>query len=189
MPHLKQTEREKYTEVWNRPEARLQSPAMRDHFTEIKAWAEQHNLNKLVDFGAGSGVLDLALNKAGYKVHMIDLVPNCLNQEVRSALCETLTFEEACLWENNEYHADGVICIDMLEHLPTEHVPAVVNLIHSTAPHGFCNAALFTHTVAGKELHLTLKPPTWWVELFPNITYDPSLIRRKDGLIHVMMVW
>lgn len=181
-PPTKQDEHEKYTEIWKNPGYRVNSPAMRDHFDGISAWAEEHKMSQLIDFGAGKGTLDLALRAKGYAVHMLDLAENCLDQEVREALDEKLTFEQACLWDDKERHADGVICIDVLEHIPMSHVPTVVDHIHATATHGYCNAALFSHIVGGKDLHLTLRPPNWWFQYFPGAECTST-----DS--HAVMIW
>ena len=182
-------EREKYTKTWKDPLYRMASPAMRDHSEAILAWADQHGMESIIDFGAGKGTLDLFLKKNGFQVHMLDLASNCLDRDVREALDENLTFEEVCLWDDAMAgrHADGVICIDVLEHLPMAHVPTVVKYIRETAPHGYCNAALFPHQVNGVELHLTLKSPKWWFQHFPDA--ECSVTEKGGRETHAVMVW
>lgn len=181
-PTTEQDEYEKYTEIWKNPGYRINSPAMRDHFEGISEWVEKHKLHQLIDFGAGKGTLDLALRAKGYAVHMLDLAENCLDDDVREALDEELTFEQACLWDDTERHADGVICIDVLEHIPMTHVQTVIEHIHATATHGYCNAALFPHIVGGVDLHLTIMQPKWWFQFFP----DAECV---DAGSHAVMVW
>lgn len=182
-------EREKYRQTWRDPLYRMASPAMRDHGESILTWARQHDMKTIMDFGAGKGTLDLFLKENGLKVHMLDLAENCLDRDVREALDDDLTFEEICLWDDEMAgrHADGVICIDVLEHLPLAHVPTVVNYLRLTALHGYCNAALFPHQVNGVELHLTLKSPKWWFQHFPEADH---IVTEKDGMeTHAVMVW
>lgn len=183
-PPTAEDELDKYSEIWKDPLYRINSPAMRDHFDGISAWAKEHGMSSIMDFGAGKGTLDLALRKAGYGVIMLDIAENCLDRDVREALDEFLTFEQVCLWHDDMQglRADGVICIDVLEHLPQQHVGTVARYIRETAPHGYCNAALFPHKVNGRELHLTLKKPAWWFQHFPEAECTAT-----DS--HALMVW
>lgn len=181
-------EREKYTKTWKDPLYRMASPAMRDHGDAILSWARQHGMKSLIDFGCGKGTLDLFLKENGFRVHMLDLAENCLDRDVRESLDDDLTFEEICLWDDAMAgkSADGVICIDVLEHLPLKHVPQVIEYIKQS-PHGYCNAALFPHKVNGVELHLTLKSAKWWFQHFPEA--DCITMEKGGRDTHAVMVW
>lgn len=181
--HTQESEKDKYTETWNTAWYRQNSPALRD-FRRIVAWAEKYNIQHILDFGCGSGKVDLALNDKGYSVRMLDIADNCLDRATKDALSASLTFETACLWDErvSQIRGDGVICIDVLEHLPEDKVDAVVDNILCAAPHGYCNAALFPHRYQGKELHLTLKPASWWFAKFPDA-------RQSTNGKHAVMVW
>lgn len=170
--NLRATECDKYERMWNVFEYRRTSPAFKD-LRRIKEWADKYALNHIVDFGCGSGRADKALSDAGYSVRMIDIAHNCLNKDVRESLSDTLTFETGCLWsdELKTVRGDGVICLDVLEHIPEEKVPAVVENIINAAPHGFVNAALYHDGFGkriGKTLHMTVKPAKFWFDLFPH---------------------
>ena len=183
---LEQKEREKYNKMWNVQAYRRTSPAERQK-KSVLDWLNRHACSTVVDFGCGTGRLDLALSQEGYSVRMLDIADNCLDDQVRQNLGPGLTFETACLWseEVSRIRADAVICLDVLEHIPTDKVDAVVENIRNAAPHGYCNAALY-HDGFGKRindtLHLTVKPAGWWHEKFPNTHWS---VRGNDA----WMVW
>ena len=182
---LHESEHQKYATTWEDPWYRQNSPAQRST-TNIIGWLERHAIKNVVDLGCGCGRLDLELMEKGYSVRMIDIADNCLDEKVRRRLCADLTFETGCIWSDDvaDVRADGVICIDVLEHLPPETVPAACASIRAMAPHGFVNAALFPHVHRGQTLHLTVKDAHFWFKLFPEANHKVS----PDGR-HAWMIW
>ena len=193
---LKEQEQSKYAEIWRMPGYRRVSPAFRD-IDNIRAWIDRHGIKRVVDFGCGKGQMDLALARDGVEVHMIDIANNCLDRDVREAVDRgELTFEQKCLWEPGvekiDPPVDGVICIDLLEHLPPEKVAKVIRKIKLVAPHGYINAALFPHEVAGQVLHLTVREADWWTRQFPEAQSRISAEFHDLGNTaesHVYMEW
>ena len=184
MKDIETIEREKYTKTWGQSWYRQNSPALRD-LKHVRRWIDKHAIEHVLDFGCGSGKIDLCLRKDGRSVRMIDIAENCLDKETADALDSDLTFEVGCLWsdEMDSIRGDGVVCVDVLEHLPEDKVITVCEHIRNAAPHGYVNAALFPHRFKGEDLHLTLKPASWWFELFPDATHS---VRRNK---HAFMVW
>ena len=189
------SEADKYERTWTIPWYRRVSPAYRSR-QKIFEWVERHNIKSIVDFGCGKGQIDLELARSGIKVHMIDIASNCLDRDVRAAVDKgelPITFEQRCLWspniENNK--ADGVLCIDLLEHLPPNRVAKVIRKIKLVAPHGFVNAALFPHVVNEHDLHLTVESASWWAAFFPDAEIRETQEFETDNPAssHVYMEW
>ena len=156
--------------MWAIPGYRRNSPALRDigYVLEMLRDVEAHSV---VDLGCGSGPASLRLHELGYDVQMLDIAHNCINDEVRAALCGSLRFDLACAWEPIGVRSDAVFCVDVLEHIPTEKVPDVVANLRAIAPHGIANAAMYKDgcgAAIGETLHLTVKPAEWWFSHFPD---------------------
>lgn len=102
-----------------------------------------------------------------FSVHGFDISRNCLDPYFDDIKDEILTV--GCLWDSadmpGEY--DAVICTDVLEHIPTERIAAVLaNLRSCTRKLAYLAIALFPDgfgpELIGEPLHLTVKPPNWW---------------------------
>lgn len=127
---------------------------------------------EVIDFGCGTGRGGLALALFGaMKVTLLDFAVNCLDEDVAQA-CQTqperIKFVEGDLTHPIAVTAAYGYCCDVLEHIPTEQVPAVLRNILSAANHVFLNISTepdhFGPAVLGEPLHLTVKPMAWWLE-------------------------
>jgi len=77
---------------------------------------------------------------------------------------------------------DGVICSDVLEHLPESQLPAALDEIFGYA-RKFVYLSITTrparkHLPDGRNCHLTVKPPSWWMNLIGlrSISYHVSFL-------------
>jgi len=107
------------------------------------------------------------LNGDEFKVHGFDIADNCLDPFFDNIKSEILT--TGCLWKKEDMtdRYDAVICTDVLEHIPTHHVPQVLeNLRESATRFIFLGIALFHDnfgdSLVGEPLHLTVESPDWW---------------------------
>ncbi len=174
--------------MWKVPQYRRYSPSERE-YDRIKKWLDKHACQHVLDFGCGTGRLALKLSDDGYSVRMIDIADNCLDKKVQDNLGPALTFEQASLWsdEVSRIRGDAVICVDVLEHIPPNHVDQVIDTIKSAAPHGYCNAALYKDGFGqriGQRLHLTIKPAGFWHQRFQSVQAECS-VRGNDAF----MIW
>lgn len=158
-------EKEKYKKAWAHDAYRRFAPG--EHI--VKAYLQQcrPEKGKLIDFGAGTGRGAYALYKRGFDVTMIDIADNCLDEDVREEIGHRLVI--ANLWEPMDMPraAEGY-CTDVMEHIPTDKVEAVIENITSMTDRAFFHICL-REDHFGKELdehlHLTVKPFTWWRDL------------------------
>ena len=157
-----EAERIKYQRMWTEvPGYRTNSPGERlvDTFLSLAQWDKG---DWLIDCGSGTGRAAKKLSDAGLNVTMLDITPTATDPDVK------LSFIEACLWDMPVLCPDWdwVYCCDVMEHLPTEHVDAVLdNLATMTGYGAFLQIALFDDffgQMIGETLHLTVKPADWW---------------------------
>lgn len=104
-------------------------------------------------------------------------------------------------------HADLVINTDVLEHIPEDILPSVIEKIASISDKcffGLHHALAYTILPNGENAHCTVKPPIWYYELFLKyfttpyplkgrlpelsamITFSPSIdfLRKYDSMLN-----
>ncbi|MBX5238633.1 bifunctional 2-polyprenyl-6-hydroxyphenol methylase/3-demethylubiquinol 3-O-methyltransferase UbiG [Rhizobium sp. NLR22b] len=149
---LAASERAKYERMWARPEYRVWSPG-KDSAEEAIA---TFGASSVIDFGCGEGkALDQFL-ASGMEVIGIDLV------SLREGVIE------ACLWDlpADLKPASWGFCADVMEHIPTDKVEAVLSNIAGKVRLG-CYFRISTEpdgmgALIGERLHLTVRDAVWW---------------------------
>lgn len=101
------------------------------------------------------------MSEKGFLVTAVDIAANA-NLEFSGP------FVEACLWSLPEIGPfDYGTCCDVLEHIPPEQVPAVLESIaRVTGKAVFFQIARFWDA---DGLHLCLESPEWWAEAFDQV--------------------
>jgi hypothetical protein len=105
-------------------------------------------------------------------VHGIDIASNAINPKLSDV------FSQGCMWEEQNYKpTDVVTCIDVLEHLPTQHVETTLKLFKKYARKICFLSICLTDDILGpkligEQLHLTVKSPYWWIDKFKNVGFD-----------------
>lgn len=152
-------EKQKYEKMWSRDEYRERSPGFRlcaKAYDLLKPEAGQ----SLCDYGAGTGRASAWFKQQGLNVTALDIAANAVTEFDGDVV-------EACLWQ---MPAIGVFdygyCCDVMEHLPTDRVPAALRgIAERTTRAAFFQIALFECHMGdaiGEHLHLTVKPAQWW---------------------------
>lgn len=129
-----------------------------------KLLIEQHipPLQGVWDFGAGNGTCVEWLRSTGRTAIGVDIVGNVADR-APGVQQGDLRDPDIVLFPR----ANGV-CIDVMEHIPTEDVPTVISNIA-----GAVTGKVYFHIALGPdkdgeelgvELHLTQKPTDWWVK-------------------------
>lgn len=160
------SEIEKYRAVWDNPEYRIWAPG--EHV--IDTFLEQVKpRGTIIDFGCGTGRAGLRLHERGYPVMLIDFADNC-----RDEAAKTLPFLCCDLTKPIPMFAWYGFCTDVMEHIPTDDVSTVLNNIMVAAPTVFFQISTIPDDLGvliGQQLHLTVKPHQWWLDLFKSLGY------------------
>jgi tetratricopeptide (TPR) repeat protein len=164
-------ERAKYEQVWKHDDYRRFSPgAVAIEKVKLVDELRKHGIRTILDAGCGSGKLMWRLMNeyAGeFDVHGFDITDTCLDPCFARMKDTVLTI--GCLWNPKDFTKvyDAVICCDVMEHIPTDRVPAVLaNLRKSTRKFAFFSISVipdaFGPMLIGEPLHLTIQKPNWW---------------------------
>ena len=158
-------EKSKYEKAWAHDAYRNFAPGEHIAMHYVAQCRPHHG--RLIDFGAGTGRGALMLHRLGYDVTMIDIADNCLDEEVKEEIGNRLVI--ANLWDDLDMpKAEEGFCTDVMEHIPTEHVEAVIQNTLKLCDRVFFHICLREDHFGkelGEHLHLTVKPFVWWRDL------------------------
>lgn len=200
---LSQKEKEKYQKMWTAfPDYRKCSPGelFASHF--FQAFEDQLQPNDhIIDFGCGTGRVTKQFLEKELSVTLVDICSvECLDPEIQLLLSlfpNKLRFIEASLWDlpPDLPTANWLYCCDVLEHIPTEKVPQVLQGIAShTLKGGFISICLkddfFGPQNIQKPLHLTVKPRPWWLEqLAPHWSVVQEFPSLEDSYLNCALLF
>lgn len=159
------SEKQKYEKAWDHDAYRNFAPG--EHIVRHYIQQCYPQKGRIIDFGTGTGRAALYLHQHGWDVSLVDITENCLDEAVRDEIGNRLLV--ANLWEPMELpRAPEGFCTDVMEHIPPEHVEAVIQNLTTMCDRVFFHICLRPDHF-GKELdehlHLTVKPFTWWRDL------------------------
>ena len=130
--------------------------SIKPYIPKIASLVYDHLPRRILDYGSGKGYQYLAL-----RVHEQwgGVLPYCYDPGVVQ------------LRERPEGSFAGIICTDVMEHIEETDVDNVLNDIFSFAyPLGFvffgiaCRPAKRKKLPDGRDVHVTIKPPVWWLD-------------------------
>ena len=134
----------------------------------IRSIIRDNKCKTLLDYGCGKGGLYEEENKSklGKPLHKFLKIKN-------------YTLYDPGLEKFSELPTgmyDMVMCVDVMEHLPTQDLGWIIDRIMS-----FANKAVFLNIACyealkkfpnGKNVHITVQEPEWWIDLVHEIWYD-----------------
>ncbi len=170
-------EKDKYKEQWNTGYVPSRCAIFLGRFIYEKSLPGE----KLLDIGCGNGMVTRDLTQMGHQCTGLDITLAGITGD-RSG------FIEAPVWrmpfKDSEF--DMTFSTDTLEHLPEELVEtAILEIFRVTKNESKHVIATFPHEKDGEQLHLTVKPISWWQEKFNRLNtkgIDLEIIDRKDFL-------
>jgi SAM-dependent methyltransferase len=152
------TERDKYVLMWGLEQYRIVSPGE----VVVEAFLKLTELDRVIDFGCGTGRASIALAKFGYEPILVDFADNCRDAEALS-----MPFLVADLTKRIPLRAPYGYCIDVMEHIPEKDVDTVIQNIMESAKQTFFQIATLpdrSGVLIGATLHNTVRPHEWWAE-------------------------
>lgn len=156
-------EQKKYEQLWKLDRYRLGSPGL-DRCRRAIEIMEIQSGSSLIDIGCGAGKASAVFMSKGIDVAGIDIAYNCLDHDV------IMPLKVGCLWSSSFMSSIDLyeygFCCDVMEHIPTNRVDKVFELISLIVDKSiFFNISLTPDScgkLIGELLHLTVKPKEWW---------------------------
>ena len=143
----------------------------------IKEIIKKNKIKTMLDYGCGKGFFyKNPSNQNGLQIKSlrnywdidIDLYDPCFD-------------ENSYLNEDKNY--DLLICVDVLEHIPTEDIYWILEkLMTKTKKYLFINVACYPAIALlpnGKNAHINIQPPKWWHE---------KILNFQDKLQHIKVI-
>lgn len=155
-------ERHKYRRMWAQNSYRQYSPGA----DAVESFLKECNWKPgetVADLGCGTGRAAKGLSEAGLKPTLFDMIPEAVETK-------EFPFHEVNLWDlpRELQPFDWIFCVDVLEHIPPEHIePTLKGLNSLTRKGGYIQVCCVPDGCGrsiGEELHLTINPPEWWLE-------------------------
>lgn len=161
------TEQQKYQYMWQVDAYREYSPGERvaDFF-----FTKFNPTGLVIDYGCGTGRGSLRLNELGANVLLVDFADNCRDEEALK-----LPFVQWDLTKPIPLKSEFGFCTDVMEHIPTENALSVINNIMQSSNKVFFQISTVDDhfgVVIDSHLHLTVKPHSWWKDLFISHGYE-----------------
>lgn len=161
------TEQQKYQRMWQFDAYRDHSPGERIAKYYLESFKPE---GLIIDFGCGTGRAGIEFRKHGNDVLLIDFTDNSRDHEALE-----IPFLQWDLTKPCPARADNGFCTDVMEHIPTDDVCKVVHNIMDSAKKVFFQISTVEDDFGdaiGHDLHLTVKPHSWWKELFINLGFN-----------------
>ena len=132
---------------------------------------KDNKCKSLLDYGCGKAELYKENHELGKKITSkpIDKFWN-----IKELTCYDPGVEKFSKIPEGTY--DIVLAVDVMEHLPTQDLEWIIDNIM-----GYANKAVFINIACyealktfpnGKNLHISVHEPDWWIELIDKIWYD-----------------
>ena len=183
--NIEMQERRKYTRMWDRPQYRQYSPGEACAETAIAALGMKPG-ESVTDFGCGTGRACAVFQRHGLSAWAIDHAINCLDPGIGVVL------EVACLWQlaDSLVLTDYGFCADVMEHIPPEQVDGVLACIAKRiATSAFFKISTVPDScgkLIGETLHMTVRPPEWWLETVGRVFIVTSSVQPAHGEIEII---
>lgn len=144
--------------------------------------------------GVNGKVLDAGSGRGSVLKHMLVNGIDAFGVELSKTACEKylqgLPHANADImsWANQGHTYDGLVCTDVLEHIPPDQLDMVLASLAKLSPSGFLGIANHSSIHEGHELHVIQEGHVWWVkklseyfrevEVIPPNAEDDVLVRN-----------
>lgn len=172
---------EKYRMLWDLPQGygnNYSDPRMIEIVNTMTNAMGLHTFNSVLDVGGGDGRLKSFFPNHEYT--SMDIAPNSGADIIGNIADDELMHDV-----RNRNQFDWVISIDVMEHLPTDHVEPALSNIRTVATDGaafmICTRPDRGGKKIGQTLHMTVREPVWWVGMMAQHWQDVQLLRVVKG--------
>lgn len=158
---IAERERDKYQQIWGFPSYSNRSPGL-EHVDMFCSIANPRRGASIMDIGAGSGAASSELKSRGFFVRAFDLTHEAWKHP-------DIPLTTGTIWRDIHGIPDYAYCCDVMEHIPTEFVALSIREILDHCGRAFFSISFLPDQMGaliGQDLHLTVRPFTWWRDLF-----------------------
>lgn len=174
-------ERAKYHHAWSQPYYRTPSLG-------LQLWRQHREwftiTPRMVDIGCGRGHVLMEWTKAGIDAWGLDIADNCLDSDLVAT--DPAWWEVSLMvgpvWQRETWRGHTFtsgLCCDVMEHIPPAKVNATLRQITASCATTLFKIACFPNVLGPPDLHMTVKPPSWWVDTLSR--YGILTVHRYDG--------
>ena len=117
---------------------------------------------ELLDAGCGEGIHLKRLLAKGHSVFGVELSTVCCERYLQGVAHKNTDLVSYAA-EGHQYA--GILCMDVLEHIPPQAIEAAVAALAGMAPSVFLGIANHSDVIQGVELHLIRENAEWWKKL------------------------
>jgi tetratricopeptide (TPR) repeat protein len=190
-------EKEKYLTAWsmdNRVYADYSPGFELSHTINFLDFFKAENVKTILDAGIGSGKLCKKMISMGFDCYGLDIVDNCLDEDLshlKDKILTVGTLWDQTLFEENRFNA--IVCTDVLEHIPTNYIYSVLNNFYRWSNRFlFLQIALFDDNFGksiGQPLHLTVKPKSWWDKQITKFKLIQNVVLKNENRVDAYAVY
>lgn len=160
-------EADKYSEIWSHPDYQVATSPGLANVERFMSVMKPAVGSTIVDIGCGAGVAGMEFQKAGMRVHWLDITDAGLIPAVDRSL-----FLQYALWDPRWPHRgrsmgwDYGFCCDVLEHIPPEYTMLCIDRMMRRCRTVWLQIALrpdvYGPKLLGEPLHLSVYSFDWW---------------------------
>lgn len=132
-------------------------------------------------------VLDAGCGRGSVLRHMLDNGIDAFGVELSKSACEKYlqglphANADIITWAEQGHRYAGLICTDVLEHIPPDQIHKVLSALAKLAPSGFLGIANHSSIHEGHELHVIQKGRDWWVKQLREHYREIEVVPPEDG--------
>ena len=173
---------ETFREVWEKGDYRRGSTAQR-LVPFLRRYIPDGSV--INDYGSGTGRAEYIMMQYDYRINMVDIADNALEDEARSLIGDRLTYTVAPLWQLPEDFpvADWGICINVLMVADPSRLEAIQREMRRTSKNLIVEAYDFPDFRLGHDMtHIKLDAAGWAAEMkkyWPDVESVASPEHRR----------
>lgn len=142
-----------------------------EHFDTLDI-SNEPKLKYVLRFAKGVDglVLDAGCGRGSVLRYMLDNGVQAFGVELSAAACEMYLGDlphanaDIISWADQGHTYPGLICTDVLEHIPPDQIDGVLAALSRLAPRAFLGIANHSSIHNGHELHVIQKGHRWWLD-------------------------
>lgn len=169
------------------PEDTFDGKSLFPQLEKIKKLCTLTDAKSILDYGSGKGLMW----RDGIQVQYPDGVKVISTKEflnIKDVTCYDPAYEPFSIYP--EEKKDGVICTDVLEHIPENDIDWFVGeLFRFANKFVFANIACYPAVKTlpnGENAHCTIKEPQWWIDIFQRYAHERPEVKVEIWIQYIV---